>query len=387
MTAVPRGPIEYPIENLTWEQFQDLAFLLARAEDSAVVPVRAKDHGLDARLPNRSGQTVRGWQAKRYTSNVNWTACQESVTRAVAFWRPPRVTFVFPTDLSAGQQGTFKKKLIEEFPYVHFDWWGESELQRRIRDTEEGRRAAAWLFANLEADRDESLRAYAAGGELSDAAQAAERVAAVQGFMERDPHLRYTIVSSGAEGGETPAPADALISVEVEVDGKSVTFHASERYPGAGRDAGLEGAFVFSDDEAGRKARDAVDHVLREGGDVEIASGMGAKLTKVPVGLRGLVPETPIEGKIEIQAGKPTHDFVARTAGIPILVRCAANEIGMVLQAGDPLEGWDRTALGSAGGLESSCHLEGMKRRVSLEWIGAGHLATVRRLSNCLLPR
>ena len=179
MTAAPRGPIEYPLGGLSWEQFQSLVFLLARAEDSAVVPVRAKDHGLDARLPNSAGLTLRGWQAKRYTASINWGECQESARRAVAFWRPPRITFAFPRDLSAGQQKTFRTKLSERFRSVHFDWWGESELQRRMRDTDEGRRAASWLFAHLESDRDEMLRAMAAGGPLSDAGDAAKRLAEV----------------------------------------------------------------------------------------------------------------------------------------------------------------------------------------------------------------
>jgi hypothetical protein len=377
VTAVPRGPIEYPLGDLSWEQFQSLVLLLARAEDSAVVPVRAKDHGLDARLPNRAGLTLRGWQAKRYTTTINWSACQESVRRAVAFWRPPRITFAFPRDLSAGQQKTFRTELIERFPYVHFDWWGESELQRLVRDTDEGRRAASWLFAHLESDREEMLRAMAAGGPLSDAGDAAKRVAEVQKFMERDPHFNYTVVSSSPGGPAAPPPEDALLSLEVEVDGKAITFHASERYPGAVTDAGVGGAFLFSDDEAGKNARNAVDQVMREGGKIEIASGIAAKMQKVPVGLRGLMPEEPVFGPIEISAGESIRDLVATTPGIPILVRAGSTEVGMVLGVGEPLEGWDRTAVGSAGGLETFLSFRGdevpTESRMDWRWkLGAG---------------
>src|SRR5271156_3644227 len=49
------------------DQFEALVFLLARTTDEGVVPVRAKDHGLDARLPDPQGRTLRGWQAKRFT--------------------------------------------------------------------------------------------------------------------------------------------------------------------------------------------------------------------------------------------------------------------------------------------------------------------------------
>lgn len=239
-----------------------------------------------------------------------------------------------------------------------------------MRDTDEGKRAASWLFAHLESDREEMLRAMAAGGPLSDAVDAAKRLAEVQKFMERDPHFNYTIVSSSPGGPAAPPPKDALLSLEIEVDAKPIKFHASERYPGAVSDAGVGGALVFSDNEAGRKAREAVDRVLREGGKVEVSSGMAAKIQAVPVGLRGLVPEEPLTGPIEISAGKATRDLVAATPGVPILVRSGRAEVGVVLGAGEPLDGWDRTAVGSAGGLEIYLSFRGDEepRESRMDW-------------------
>lgn len=123
--------------------------------------------GLDARLPGPLERTRRGWEAKRYTSQINWGQCRESVRRALAFWRPPRITFCFPRDLSAAEQESFRSDLAGHFPEVRLDFWSGSELQRLIRDTDEGRRAAAWLFANPQADREAMLRAMAVGGELA----------------------------------------------------------------------------------------------------------------------------------------------------------------------------------------------------------------------------
>jgi len=58
MAAAPKGPIEYPLDKLEPDRFEALAFLLARADDAAVVPVRNKDLGLDARLPDSRGCPV-----------------------------------------------------------------------------------------------------------------------------------------------------------------------------------------------------------------------------------------------------------------------------------------------------------------------------------------
>src|SRR5690349_19281612 len=99
-----RGAQEYPLHDLTDGEFEALVYLLARNEDEAVVPVRNKDRGLDVRLPDQHQKTRRGWQAKRFEKGrINWAQCRESVSAAVAFWRPPRITFVFAHELSAGE--------------------------------------------------------------------------------------------------------------------------------------------------------------------------------------------------------------------------------------------------------------------------------------------
>jgi hypothetical protein len=130
----PKGPIDHPLGSLTPDQFEALVYLLARDEFPGAVRIRAKDHGLDARTLDAGGATLRGWQAKRFTAAINWGQCQESMRRAVAFWRPLRVTFAFPKILSGNEQKNFRGRLIEEFPRIQIDWWGLEELQTRIRD-------------------------------------------------------------------------------------------------------------------------------------------------------------------------------------------------------------------------------------------------------------
>lgn len=360
MSSAAKGPTEHPLGGLTPDQFEALVFLLAREEFSEVVRIRAKDRGLDARRPDGSGATLRGWQAKRFTGEINWQQCQESVRRAIAFWRPPRVTFAFPKLLSAKEQEDFRSKLIEEFPRIRLDWWDGGELQARMRDTEGGRRAAAWLFDNLEASEEKMRRALAVGGELADARQAAERVAEIQGYVDRDPHLHYTIVSADKNAPDTPPAAGTIISLEAEFGSKQVRFDGSERYPGAAVDAGLAGRLIFSDDEQGRRARKAIDTAAESGEPVTITSGLESSFERVPVGLRGLLPEGPTAGTFEIypaEALEPGDRPAAET--MSLLVRSGGAELGIVLTPLDPPVGQTGLLVGSVGGLELQLNFHG----------------------------
>jgi hypothetical protein len=371
MGIAAKGPEEYPLGDLTPERFEDLVFLLARGENSDVRHVRAKDHGLDARLPDRGGRTLRGWQAKRFTGAIKWDQCQESVSRALPWWRPLRITFGFPKRLSGDEQMKFRKNLIEKFPQVRIDWWDHDELQRRMRDTEDGRRAAAWLFSHPDADRAALLRALAVGGELANAGQAAARAAEIQTFVDRDPHFRYTVVSASADTPETPRAPQTLLSVEAEIDGRRVRFDASERYPGARSDAGLEGQLLFSDDDEGRRARAAFDSVLKDGGTVSVESGMSAEFVAVPVGLRGLLPEDPVSGEVEITAVEDVPQSPPSSQpGLPMLVRAGDAELGLVFNPAEPPAGSGHAIAGSAGGLELFISLGDRpgERKPQMDW-------------------
>ena len=355
MSASPKGPVDYPIAELAPDRFEALTFLLARADDPAVVAVRNKDFGLDARLPDPHGRTLRGWQAKRFTDGIQWAKCRESVERALAFWRPPRITFTFAHDLSAKEQDQFRTELAQRFPEVRLDFWSASELQRRLRDTDEGRRAAAWLFGDSEVSLEAIQRAYAVGGPLEDSRQAGERQAVIQEFMDRDPHVHYTTISRNRGGPETPPAPQTFLSVTLLRDGTEVRFDASARYPGALDDLGARPQLVFTDDESGRQALEAVERVTREGGHATITSGMGTVMDVVPVGMQGLFPEKGLWGEVEIIAeAHPTivapPDPADPMAG-PFLVRCGATELGVVMTPTDAPDGWEHAVHGSTGGL------------------------------------
>ena len=358
LTAMPptaRAPVEYPLDSLGPDEFEALAFLLARAESPEVVPVRNKDFGLDARLPDSRGRTLRGWQAKRFRGPIQWAKCRESVNRAMAFWRPPRITFCFANDLSAAEQKKFQTELVDHFPEVRLDFWGKSELQRRLRDTDEGKRAAAWLFSGTKTSEEALARAYAVGGPLEDGRQAGERQAVIQRFMDRDPHVHYTTVSRGVGGPETPPAPQTFLSVTLMHGDQEVRYDASARYPGALADLGSQPHLVFTNDDSGKRALEAVERVMREGGSATISSGMGAVMGEVPVGLKGLFPENGVWGEAEISAEDQTVVAAPPPAdpmGGPMLLRCGDSEVGIMMSTADAPDGWEHAVHGSTGGLQ-----------------------------------
>lgn len=343
------------MHDLSDGEFEALVYLLARIDDKAVVPVRNKDRGLDVRLPDSRQRTRRGWQAKRFEKGkVNWAKCRESVEAAVAFWRPPRITFVFAHELSGGEQESFRTELIERLGLpIRIDYMPEAEIQRRLRDTSEGRQAAAWLFEDSESDAEAMKRAYAMGGELRDASHAAERLAEIQRHLDRDPHFDYTTVTSKTGAPPTPPAEGTALSVSTQEGDEEVRFDAREKFPGALGQLGLEGAFVFTDDWAGKKAREALLEAQRTGRDVSIESGIGIQMTNVPVGLRGVMTDEPVFGSISLigeTAARPSSNQAQVLVGI---VAVGGHEIGMSFAPMEhKIEGWDLTMGGAAGGLE-----------------------------------
>lgn len=355
MAAQGRGARIYPLERLTDGEFEALTYLLARAEDKAVLPVRNKDRGLDGRLPDAQQRTRRGWQSKRFAKGqIHWEQCRSSVTTAVAFWRPPRITFVFAHELSAKEQEEFRTELVERLDLpVRLDYLPEAEIQRRLRDTPEGRQAAAWLFEDSELEKEAMQRAYAMGGPLRDAAHAAERLAEIARHFDRDPHFNYTTIAQEAGAPPTPPAPGTTMSVSTFHADAEVRFDAREKFPGALAQFGLEGAFVFTDDDAGREARKAFEQAQNRGESASIESGIGIQLTKVPVGMRGVMTDEPVFGQVTLIPESGTAAPPTSTPSMVGIVVAGQREIGMAFAPVDePIDGWDLTLGGAAGGLE-----------------------------------
>lgn len=371
--AKGRGARVYPLEELTDGEFEGLTYLLARVDDKAVVPVRNHDRGLDVRLPDERQLTRRGWQAKRFEKGkIHWDQCRKSVETAVAFWRPPRITFVFAHELSAREQEEFRTELVERVALpVALDYMPEAEVQRRLRDTPDGRQAAAWLFADSELEEEALRRTIAMGGELRDAAHAAERLSEIQRHLGRDPHLDYTTIAQETGAPWTPAAQGTALSVMTQEGDREVRFDAREKFPGALEQLGLEGAFVFTDDEAGRRARDALAQANPDSGTISIESGIGFRMTKVPVGMRGVMTDEPVFGTVTLTPETSSDEPSPPPPSLVGIIAAGEHELGMAFAPADEaVADWDMTLGGAAGGLEIFHSMRGEPEALehTLDW-------------------
>jgi hypothetical protein len=384
----PLGPRHFDLAALTPDRFQELVYLLAHAVEPRTVPVKAKDQGLDARLPGPRGRaTLRGWQAKRHTTGINWADCEESVRRAQAFWRPPYITFCFALDLSAKDQEDFECRLVRKFPHLRLDYWPGSELQRLMRETEGGRRAATYLFGDPVGDQAALLRAIATGRPLTRTAQAVERLAAIHEFLQSDPHFRYAVDMREHGAAEAPIAPGTFMSIEVSTSTGKVRIEASERHPGALAEHGPSGALVFDDDDAGQRAAELVERLLREGGRAKIESGLAIRMDRMAPGLQGLLPTDTARGVFEISAlplGPSEETLKLRQ---PVLLVCGETEALIELVDVDPPDRWLGALAGGLGGLEVFFSVRGLsadqiESRLDWRW-SAGVGSTLEQLLAC----
>lgn len=349
----PKGPRRYELQNVEPGDFETLTFLLAHAESGGVVPVRNKDEGLDARLPDPLGRlTLRGWQAKRYPpTKIHWKQCENSLNDAVAFWRPLRVTFVFTHELSADDQTKFQTKLAKAHPYLRLDWWGDTEVQRLLRDTEEGRRAAAWLFEGAPTIED-LMAALVSKEPVRTPAEIAGRQLALQKRLNADPHFYYTTVGRPSGARETEPAPGTVASVILVLGDEEVRYDLQERYPGAMDDLGGSPLLVVSDDERGEEAKQTIDAALHATGPTRIDRGAGVLWPAVPVGLRGLVPEVAW-GSIELGAASDEKSEQEPRPPFAFLAKAGDASLGMVfVPADEPSPGYEGTLIAATGGLE-----------------------------------
>ncbi|MFL5781069.1 MAG: hypothetical protein ACJ760_07150 [Thermoleophilaceae bacterium] len=251
--------------------------------------------------------------------------------------------------MSATEQKNFRTKLVEEFPGITIDHWPGSEIQRLMRDTEGGRLAARHFFRDPEAETAALKRVAALGGELTEPSQAVGRLAVIGEFLAQDAHFRYTLHLSeqGGEPGE-PSPS-AFLSLDVQVSDKSqVRVDVSERHAGALGVWGPRAKFVFTDDEAGRRAREAVEQVEREGGEVHIQDGMAIEIERIPNGLDGLMPRRSA-GAVTITSREVVPEPVEPV--LPVRVSCGGLDLAIPLVGIEPPNGFDLAVGGELGGL------------------------------------
>jgi hypothetical protein len=298
-------------------RFEQLVLELARRENPEVRRLTNPDSGADTLLPEEPGRQAEVWQAKRYPDGINWQECEGSLDSAIERWKPARITFAFPRDLSSPLEDSFETRLVKPGRErgVSVELWNLSELVRRLDDHKDLK--VRFFGEEQEGLVDAVLRAAQAGGKLHDANDLVKRAEALSDFAEQqDPDFTYSITSAAAS---TPVPEwenSPHLRMTVINGDRQATVAA---WPREGADVGA--SFWFVDDDTGRAARqEALEHWAR-GEEAVVNEGAQVQFS-TPELMRQLMPDpetmgraghlripaaTAFEASLEVTAGGETH--------------------------------------------------------------------------------
>ena len=289
--------------SLSAEQFEELCFQLARIEFPGVERLAPPDFGLDFVLRDE-GRVGRGWQAKRYTEQISWPACRDSLDRAREQHEARRVTFCFARDLTGPQQKLFEKHLRSRHSDVAVDYWGRSELTARLSGSDEGERVARYFFGAPASDAREIAKAIRAGGELASTENALDRASAVgEYFQAHDPYFSYQIGQRETGGPRATSPPGTVVSFERVGERSTERIDALPRSSDALDLYGPAGTLRFSRDPRGEAALRSFRRFLAEGGELDLEEGVTFSLDRLPPALADLVElGEPMVGRMRLIA-------------------------------------------------------------------------------------
>ncbi len=284
---------------LTDEDFQELCVRLIRLEFPEARSTENPDGGADAVLARPGGGWERAWQAKRYTNNVYWSKCRESLDRAVDTYKIGRMTFCFARDLTARQHTQFQEKLVGRHPGVVVDFWDLSELRARLDGSEEGKRVARHYFADSAQNAELMARAFRAGGPLETAGNAVERAQPIGEFLSRnDPFFSYPS-HQFEDGIQMPLTPGAVMALGRTEDGLTVRLDAIPRDEDALAKYAPRLRIEFDPTELGEAAARAIDVALRKHEPVTIEEGAQITAERLPPLFREYVGK-PVRGTIQL---------------------------------------------------------------------------------------
>lgn len=315
------------IAALSPDRFEQLVYVLAHRDDPHVERLQHPDGGADTILPRGDGTAERVWQAKRYPKQINWGECEKSLADAISVWKPGRVTFVFPRDLSKTPRKAFDTRLVAHpeavvARKVEVDHWNLSrilEILGRHRDL--GHR----FWPDLESQADKLDRVIKAGGKLETGEDLVDRAKALADFAERDETFR-TQFTIGGPDSETPN-FENLPYMALEIRGERTRLHIATWV----RD-GAEVArptIAFNEDEKGQAARMAAVRKLAVGETATVAEGFSVAVVQPDVlteltkgatlgpGSFALVPGDPLTVCLEIDVDGKTLSYLLPLRPVP----------------------------------------------------------------------
>lgn len=348
-----KGATSYDLASMSDEDFERMVARLVRLEHrSSFKPANVSDGGVDMVLPkaDRSGY-ARCWQAKHYPKNIRWPKCEKSLADARKHWDPEHYTFVFPRELTVGEQKTFDEKFGSLD--ITVDYWNGEELQGRLTGSEGGARVARVFFEDAE-DRERQYQAIEAGGRLDTPRDAADRLSNIGTFLaSRDAYFSYPATTHEQGGPSPPAAPGSVMSVargdgtvESRIDVVPRDEEAMERY-------GPEFVLQPTEGEAGESAAQRLQEALGEGKAVEIDEGLDVTFTRMPPALGDVVGQRMTGGKVSIGVAQPVGRAVPPWKA---QLRASSGEgdatLDVTLEPTEsPPDGWDGVLSGTCGGL------------------------------------
>jgi hypothetical protein len=353
MTEPVRPPI-YQLTEMEPSWFEQLCWRLLWIEHPTVRFIENPDGGVDAILPSEDGtRWVRAWQAKRYTGHVKWGECEASYDAAIANYKVLHLTFCFARDLTGAQERTFVKRLGQRRKGVLCDWIGRMQLHKGLTETEQGRAVARFFFKSDTVDLDALDRALKLGRVIENTGQAVAHLGEVGRFLgTQDPY--FDIETSNYPAGHArPAAPGSIISLFEEAEHRTTQLDVLPRDSESIRLYGPQFEIHFSADEAGERARRALDQALEHHTAARIDGGLRIRFTRYPTFLEQqlgseLTPET-----LELTPGEPVR--VRPSPWRTLLSVKDQGELGTlpikVTSVAAP-EGWDFCLVGSHANAE-----------------------------------
>jgi hypothetical protein len=344
-----KGPTHFDLLGMSDEAFETMNARLIRLEyPDAVKPANVSDGGADMVLPKEdSSGYARCWQSKHYPKNIRWEKCEKSLADAREHWDPEHYTFIFPRELTVGEQKTFDKKF--RALDIRVDYWNGEELQARLTGSDAGERIARRFFDDAGSDRERTYQAIEAGKRLDNLGDALDRLSNLGRFAaDRDAYFSYPGVTHEQQGPAPPMTPGTVLSVS-EGDGKVVSrFDVVPRDDEAMERFAPQFTLQPAEGEIGQRAAELLQQALSEGRGAEI-EGLDFTFTRLPPGLEHLVGQRMTGHQIVL--GKPEP---VRLPVPPWQARVAAGEASLdvrLTEMPQPPDGWDLGLSGSSGGL------------------------------------
>jgi hypothetical protein len=340
--AVPLGPRRFDFGRLPADDYEELCYLVVAIEFPQAVRLANPDGGLDSGIPRADGAFSRCWQAKRFTGDISWKKCEESLDAAVSNWRIEHCTFCFAKNLTGSQHRSFHERLVGRHHGVTVDYWAHGNLESKLVTSEQGQRIANYFYENETLNTEALMTALEAGGRLQTGADAMRRLEAIADFFATDPYYEY--VTHMRPLGQ-PAPTlnpSAVIAFERGDSRSIVRIEAIPRNPNAL--ARLPEGALHLDAEQQAK----LDRFLRVGGELRF-DGVVFEMQNLPALFDTL--DEPSGGPGTVILRSPRRPIPSWDARLVAETDRGHADVDVRLTQTEPPTNWDAALTGTYGGL------------------------------------